>query len=84
MNLLLPIVIAGEQLVMQDVERSDEGAYMCQINTDPMKSQVQSLNRAASLSSLLFSLFKYSNFDGARQLFHFPTSVVLCFSNEQS
>lgn len=35
------MIVTGEQLVVRDVERSDEGAYMCQINTDPMKSQVR-------------------------------------------
>lgn len=28
------------QLVIADVQREDEGLFMCQINTDPMKSQV--------------------------------------------
>lgn len=28
------------QLVITNVQREDEGLFMCQINTDPMKSQV--------------------------------------------
>ena len=28
------------QLVISNVQPEDEGVYMCQINTDPMKSQV--------------------------------------------
>lgn len=30
------------QLVLSNVQREDEGLFMCQINTDPMKSQVLS------------------------------------------
>jgi len=33
------------QLTMTNVQREDEGNYMCQLNTDPMKSLVSlSLN----------------------------------------
>lgn len=28
------------QLKIKDIKESDQGWYMCQINTDPMKSQV--------------------------------------------
>lgn len=31
-------------LVISDVQREDEGFFMCQINTDPMKSQVLYVN----------------------------------------
>lgn len=32
------------QLRIKDIKESDKGWYMCQINTDPMKSQMGYLN----------------------------------------
>lgn len=32
------------QLVIANVRREDEGLFMCQINTDPMKSQVKKMS----------------------------------------
>ena len=39
-------------LHIKSVQKEDEGLYMCQINTDPMKSQVRS-RHAISLPSQL-------------------------------
>lgn len=38
-------------LKIKDVKESDRGFYMCQINTDPMKSQVGYLDVVGELQS---------------------------------
>lgn len=44
------------QLRIRDVKENDRGWYMCQINTDPMKSQVGYLD----VVGMLFLLYYYT------------------------
>lgn len=45
-------------LHIRDVRRSDRGNYMCQINTDPMRSQVISICQITFNSSVSSSRMK--------------------------
>lgn len=48
-------------LKIKDVKESDRGWYMCQINTDPMKSQTVFLNVVGKeMSFLVLFLLKQS------------------------
>lgn len=42
-------------LKIRDVKESDMGWYMCQINTDPMKSQVGYLDVVGELRFVMFN-----------------------------
>lgn len=57
-------------LHIRDVRESDRGWYMCQINTDPMKSQVGFLQ--VTIYSYLKNIFKKIKYFDSRLSFH-PT-----------
>lgn len=49
------------QLKIKDIRESDRGFYMCQINTDPMKSQMGYLDVVGKLR-FFFKLILANNF----------------------
>ncbi|KFB39264.1 AGAP008776-PA-like protein [Anopheles sinensis] len=57
------------QLRIKDIRESDKGWYMCQINTDPMKSQMGYLNVVVSLP-VAFCSWKWNTSGRRCQRFH--------------
>lgn len=55
-------------LVIRNVQMADRGSYMCQVNTDPMKMQVISINiwffTTVYLFLLMGNIFLFQNLDG--------------------
>ena len=50
-------------LRIRDIRESDKGWYMCQINTDPMKSQMGYLNVVGKYMYMWFKILKNNNLE---------------------